>query len=330
MALHAIRTHGPVRLIEVDELEDEDLVVPAAMMGAPTVMIEKLPRGDEIVEAFKALEAYLGRSVKAVMCIEAGGLNSTTPFTVASQLGLPVIDGDGMGRAFPEIQMVTLTLHGISATPMTLADDKGNGALLFTINNYWTERFARSITIDMGGASMIALYPMTGAQAKKAVVRGTISLIERIGQGIRQARKEKRDPVEAVLGVAGGFRVFHGKILDVDRRTEGGFARGEATLAGIDEDRGRTLKIHFQNEHLVAICDGEVIVSVPDLITLLDVETGEPITTESMRYGLRTVVVGIPCANPWRTPEGLELVGPKYFGYDIEYLPVEERFGERA
>jgi Uncharacterized conserved protein len=106
----------------VDELEDEDLVVPAAMMGAPTVMIEKLPRGDEIVEAFKALEAYLGRSVKAVMCIEAGGLNSTTPFTVASHLGLPVIDGDGMGRAFPQIHMVTLTLHGISATPMTLAD----------------------------------------------------------------------------------------------------------------------------------------------------------------------------------------------------------------
>lgn len=330
MAQHVMRVHGPVQLVDVDELDDEDLVVPAAMMGAPTVMIEKLPRGDEIVEAFKALEAYLGRPVKAVMSIEAGGLNSTTPFIVASQLGLPLIDGDAMGRAFPEIQMVTLTLHGIAATPMTLADDKGNSALLNTIDNRWTERFARSITIDMGGASMIALYPMTGAQAKRAVVRGTISLIERIGQSIRRAHREKRDPIEAVLEVTGGFRVFRGKIIDVARRTEGGFARGEATLVGIDEDQGHTLKIHFQNEHLVAIRDGEVIVSVPDLITLLDTETGEPITTEAMRYGLRAVVVGIPCADPWRTPEGLELVGPKYFGYDIEYVPVEERFGERA
>jgi DUF917 family protein len=80
----------------------------------------------------------------------------------------------------------------------------------------------------------------------------------------------------------------------------------------------------------VAIRDGEVVVSVPDLITLLDAETGEPITTEAMRYGLRAVVVGIPCAAPWRTPEGLELVGPKYFGYNIEYVPVEERFGDLA
>jgi DUF917 family protein len=330
MAQHVMRAYGPVQIIDVDELEDEDLVVPTAMMGAPTVMIEKLPRGDEIVEAFKALEAYLDRQVKAVMCIEAGGLNSTTPFTVASRLGLPLIDGDAMGRAFPEIQMVTLTLHGISATPMTLADDKGNSVLLNTIDNRWTERFARSITIDMGGASMIALYPMTGAQAKRAVVRGTISLIERIGQSIRRAHKEKRDPVEAVLRVTGGFRVFRGKIIDVVRRTEGGFARGEATLAGIDEDRGHLLKIHFQNEHLVAIRDDEVLVSVPDLITLLDAETGEPITTEAMRYGMRVVTVGIPCADPWRTPEGLELVGPKYFGYDIEYVPVEKRFGEQV
>ncbi len=327
MAQQAIREHGPVRLIEVDELGDDDLVVPAAMMGAPTVMVEKLPRGDEVVKAFKALEAYLGTPVKAVMSIEAGGLNSTVPFSVAARLGLPLVDGDTMGRAFPEIQMVTPTLFGISATPMTLADDKGNSALLSTIDNRWTERFARSITIDMGGASMIALYPMRGAQVKKAVVRGTITLIERIGKSIREARQNKADPIEAVLSVTGGFRVFVGKIIDVARRTESGFAKGEATLAGIDADRGHTLKIEFQNEHLVAIRDGEVVVSVPDLITLLDAETGEPVTTEAMRYGLRVVTVGIPCTELWRSPEGLALVGPRYFGYDIEYVPVEKRFG---
>ncbi len=327
MAQQAIREHGPVRLIDVDELGDDDLVVPAAMMGAPTVMVEKLPRGDEVVKAFKALEAYLGTPVRAVMSIEAGGLNSTVPFSVAARLGLPLVDGDTMGRAFPEIQMVTPTLFGISATPMTLADDKGNSALLSTIDNRWTERFARSITIDMGGASMIALYPMRGSQVKKAVVRGTITLIERIGKSIREAHQNKADPIEAVLSVTGGFRVFVGKIIDVARRTESGFAKGEATLAGIDEDRGHTLKIEFQNEHLVAIRDGEVVVSVPDLITLLDAETGEPVTTEAMRYGLRVVTVGIPCTELWRSPEGLALVGPRYFGYDIEYVPVETRFG---
>ena len=62
----------------------------------------------------------------------------------------------------------------------------------------------------------------------------------------------------------------------------------------------------------------------PDLITVLDAETGIPITTEGIRYGARCVVLGIPCDNKWRTKRGIELVGPRYFGYDTDYIPVEE------
>ena len=87
-AVSAMRAHGPVTLIGLDDLGDDDLVVPVAMMGAPTVMVEKLPRGDEVMYAFKGLQSYLGREVRAVTPIEAGGLNSTTPFVVASLLGV--------------------------------------------------------------------------------------------------------------------------------------------------------------------------------------------------------------------------------------------------
>ena len=40
--------------------DDDALIIPSAMMGAPTVMLEKLPRGTEIVTAFRALEDFLG------------------------------------------------------------------------------------------------------------------------------------------------------------------------------------------------------------------------------------------------------------------------------
>ena len=76
-----------------------------------------------------------------------------------------------MGRAYPEIQMVTFTMHGIAATPMVLTDDKGNRVLLETIDNRWTERLARTATVDMGGSALVALYPMSGAAAKTG--RGT-------------------------------------------------------------------------------------------------------------------------------------------------------------
>ncbi len=327
MAAQAIRQYGPVQLVSVDELADDALVVPSAMMGAPTVMVEKVPSGEEIIAAFQSLQDYLGHKIDATVSIEAGGLNSTTPFTVAARMGIPLVDADGMGRAFPEIQMVTCTMHGVSATPMSLADEKGNAAIINTINNRWTERFARSLTVDMGASAMIALYAMSGKQVKEAMVPGTLSLAETIGRSIREARANHTDPIKAVLNLTQGYEVFRGKIADVQRRTVAGFARGEATFQGIGDYGDSQMVLQFQNEHLVAIQDGQIVVSVPDLITVLDIETGEPITTEGLRYGFRVVVLGMPCTPKWRTPAGLALVGPRYFGYDIDYVPVEERYG---
>lgn len=327
MARQAIRQYGPVELYDLNELHDDDLIVPTAMMGAPTVMLEKMPNGDDIVNAFQSVGKYLGKPIKATMTIEAGGLNSVVPIYVAARLRLPLVDCDGMGRAFPEIQMVTHTIYGISATPMAMSDERGNTVLMETINNKWTETFARSVTVNMGAMAMIALYAATVKQLKEAAVPGTISQAEMIGQTIRHARVNETDPVNTVREAVGGFLIFKGKISDVARRTEAGFAKGTATLGGIDKYAGQQLELNFQNEHLVAKLNGEVVVSVPDLIALLDVDTGEPITAESMRYGFRAAVIAIPCTEKWRTAKGLELVGPRYFGYDVDYVPVEKRYG---
>jgi hypothetical protein len=329
MAQGTLRRCGNVTLIDPMELDDDDLVVPSAMMGAPTVMVEKIPRGDEIVTAFKALETYLGRPVRATMSCEAGGLNSTTPFTVAAELGIPLVDGDMMGRAFPELQMCTPTLYGVTATPMAIADEKGNSAVINTIDNKWTETLARTLTIDMGCSAMIAIFPMTGKQVKETCVLNTISLLERIGRTIREARERHEDPVMAVLGATDGHVIWRGKVGDVERRTATGFARGEAVINGIDEFEGRALRVAFQNEFLIARAGDEVLATTPDLITMLDDETGEPITTEGLRYGFRVSVLAMPCDPRWRTPAGLAVVGPAYFGYDIPYMPIEERVRQR-
>jgi DUF917 family protein len=133
--------------------------------------------------------------------------------------------------------------------------------------------------------------------------------------------------VTAVTDTTGGFRVFSGRIVDVQRRTERGWALGETTISGVDHFRGREMTIRFQNEHLVAMEKGEVVVSVPDLIAILDTERGEPITTEDLRYGFRVTVIGIPCDPKWRTEAGLALAGPGHWGYDVPFVPVETRFG---
>ncbi len=323
----AIRKYGPVKLCSLDEMDDDDLVIPTAGMGAPTVSNEKLPNGIDIINSLKTLEKYLGKEVKATMSIEVGGGNSTTPIQVAAELGIPLVDCDGMGRAYPELQMVTHSMYGISATPMTIADERGNILILETISNKWTEVIGRSITIDMGGRGMIALYAATVGQLKEAAIIGSMTLAENIGRTVRLARQQEENPVEAVRKAVNGFTIFEGKIADVNRKTTTGFARGNLHISGFGQFNHQELVINFQNEFLVASIDGKFVATTPDLISVLDLETGEPITTEVLRYGMRVAVLAYSCDKKWQTPAGIELVGPRYFGYDVDYVPVEETYG---
>lgn len=324
MAKQAIKEHGPVQLITADEVPDEALVIPSAMMGAPAVMLEKLPNGSEPEFAFRSLETYMNKKAGAVLSIEAGGLNSCIPIYTAATLGLPLVDGDGMGRAFPELPMTTFSVAGVSSTPMILCDEKGNKILLETVDNDWSETLARTATVAMGLASMISIYCMDGQVMKKNLVRGTISLAREIGKRIIESNKSKTNPIEGILEVTRGFKLFVGKITDVQRDLTTGFIRGTVVMEGMDAYKGSVFELEFQNENLMGKRDGDYVAMTPDLITVIDREKGFPITTESLKYGQRVVVIGMPCDPFWRTPAGIRQVGPRYFQYDIDYTPIEE------
>lgn len=324
MALQAVEEYGPIQLLDVDEVPDDALIVPTAMIGAPTVMVEKIPNGEEAVQAFQALENYMGEKIFATMPIEAGGVNSMLPLALAARLGLPVIDIDGMGRAFPELQMVTFHLEGVSATPMVLADEKGNSIVLNTVDSVWAERIARTATMEMGGSLMMAIYPMDGQTLKQSGIRNTLTLEEKIGEKVSQAVKNNEDPVQEILKLTSGHILFKGKVADIDRKTEGGFARGTASIQGLLDYQDQDCKLYFQNEHLLAEVNGKTVCVTPDLIAVIDSDTGIPITTEGLRYGARCTVIGMPCDPKWRTEKGIEVTGPRYFGYDFDYCPLEE------
>ncbi|MFF4195721.1 DUF917 domain-containing protein [Nonomuraea sp. NPDC001831] len=317
LAREAIRRHGPVPLVAIDEVPADATVVAVSGMGAPTVLLEKLPAGTEELTALRALEAVLGRPATHIVPIEVGGVNSMIPIAAAAQAGLPIVDGDAMGRAFPEAQMVLPTLIGVPNTPMALADDKGNTLVLETVSNVWAERLARAACVQMGCQVSCADTVMRGDQLRDGLVPATLTLAEDLGRAVRLARAGHADPVAAALDVLGGLKLFTGKVVDVERRTTGGFARGQARLEGTG-----TLELSFQNEHLLARRDGEIVATTPDLICVLDSDSGEPVTTEAMRYGLRVTVIAVPCDPRWTSPGGLELAGPRYFGYDCDYRPL--------
>lgn len=326
VAMSAIKECGPVSLIDPNEVPDDALIVPIAIMGAPTILTEKGINGNEYKALCEMVSQFYGQEIYAFMPMEAGGLNSMLPIAAAARLGLPMVDADGMGRAFPELQMVTFTLGGMSATPMAMTDEKGNTAIFKTITNKWTEELARAVTMSCGGAVCVALYCMNGAQLKQYSVKNIVTRSEKLGKAIRTIKENGATVLEErFLEQTESFKLFKGKIGDVLRETRGAFNFGKICLEGIGECKGQQAVVEFQNENLIATVDGEVLATVPDLICLVDMETFYPVTTDALKYGKRVLVIGLKCFEMWRTAAGLELVGPRYFGCDTDYIPIEDR-----
>jgi DUF917 family protein len=179
------------------------------------------------------------------------------------------------------------------------------------------------LTARMGGRSIVCNYAMQGVDAKRALIAGSMTLARTIGRTLQQCRQNKHDPIAALLRLLSAHLVTRGKIHDVQRRTDRGFALGEVHITGTGTHLGEQVRIAFQNENLIVWKNEAAIVTVPDLICILDEATGTAITTERLRYGQRVAVLGIPCDEKWRTPAGVELAGPRYFKYDVDYRPLE-------
>ncbi|MED5417165.1 MAG: DUF917 domain-containing protein, partial [Verrucomicrobiota bacterium] len=269
-----MRQGKTVEIIPLESLADDDLVVSVGGIGAPVVGIEKIERGDECYQALKAIEEETGRQITALISAEVGGSNSMEPLITAAQAGIPVVDGDGMGRAFPEVQMMTFFIYGHAPQPAAIADEKGNVVVFRQVKDmYWLEKFARTIAVDMGAAAGFADPPMRGDFIKQYAIPGTLTQATDLGRCVRLANKQNRNPLEAIETEAGGRLQFLGKITDVRRELKGGFAVGRVKLESLDSPLDQA-EIDIQNENLVLRCNGVVTVSVPDLIIVLDVDTG--------------------------------------------------------
>lgn len=323
-ARELVRRGAEVRVLPLDALPDDALVSEVGGIGAPVVGIEKFEEGEECLRAMRALEDLLDRKFSAMISAEIGGANSMEPVITAAQAGLPVLDGDGMGRAFPEVQMTTYFIYGAAASPAAISDDKKNTLIFRDVQDmYWLERFARDAAVAMGGAAGLATAPMRADFVRRVAVPGTLSQALGIGRTMIEARRRRQNVVDRVIATTGATLFFTGKVTDVRRELKGGFVRGEARIDGIGDWAGSEARIAIQNENLVLWVDGRPVIMVPDLIMNLELDTGEPITTEVLRYGQRLAVIGMPAHDLMKTPEAMAVVGPQCFGYpELTYTPL--------
>ena len=324
------------RIVSVDDLPDDGLVVAVQGIGGggpwQYVIDRTKAQGLQEIsnperEVIQLFSAYTGKDVSALVRSEAAEATADA-LLLSAELGLPTLDADITGRAVPEVQQSIPWIAGISSVPTAIITPWGDQIIIRqAVDEYRVEDISRAIAVASGGSATITMTPMSGDELDRGVLPGLLSEAELFGRTVREAREGGADPVAALVAVAGGYKLFEGVVSSVEERGERGFNWVIADFAGVDEFAGRTYRIYVKNENIVGWIDGVLDAMAPDYIYNLDPDTGG--STLGVGYGgyvvgEKVAIVGVKAPAPWRSARGIELIGPRHFGFDFDYIPIED------
>ena len=281
--------------------------------------------GDKTMEmAVKELSSYLGKEIGCIVPVELGASNTPVPLVTAARLGIPLVDGDYAGRAIPEELQGTPYLFGKDSWPFASVDQWGSTVITkYAPNGQMVERIGKQLSVAAYTGTSIASTVLPAHEMKEILVPGTLTRCLALGRALRQAREAGRDPVEAVLVETCGWRLFDGIVRKKEWEDRDGYMFGTIHLDGQGDFAGRTLEVWFKNENHVTWLDGQPWICSPDLVTLAYKDSGEGTTNTLIAEGDEIVAVGIKGLEAFRSEFGLASAGPRYFGFDIDYVPIE-------
>lgn len=318
-------------LADIEDLPDDTYVTTVGFVGGGITeeelkQVDKFEKkGDAALRAVEGLSSYLGEKIAAYMPSEPGAGNAFVPMYAAAMNSALTLDVDTAGRAKPEIVNSTTSIFNIPLTPLAVVSDYGDVMILKeAVDERRVEQICRHMARASGGMCAVARCPITVGDLKGKFIEGSLALALAAGRGIR----ESDTPVATLIETLRGVRLFDGEIVSCTRKEEGGFMWGEIELVGFGKFAGEIYKLWYKNENLIGWRNGRLDVTTPDLIALVDAQTGKGIYNwrdDSLIHKRQCTVIGRRADPLWLSPRGLELFGPRHFGFDFDYLPFGKR-----
>ena len=317
------------RLISVDDVPAGEKVCTPYMLGAISALSEdeekqyaRLPQSGQpaVMTAFRRLEAYSGDRFYGTICCELGGSNTAISFYAAAMSGGYIIDADPAGRAVPEITHSTYYFNGLPAAPIVAANEFGECFICENIvDDMRAEDVIRSLAMVSRNDIAAIDHALAIEDVADAVIKGSISKALELGRVFRESKQQGADLADKIARHGQGIVGFRGVVSAADFRTESGFTLGDIYIEGDGEYAGSHYRIAVKNENMLAWRDDEIQVTIPDLICLLDMDKGEPLTNPNPVRGMNVAVVILPAPEAFLTEKGLAVFGPAYMGLDIKY-----------
>lgn len=334
--LDGYRAGQQFRLISLDDLPDQWMAFTSFTVGgggAWAHVPERIARQGlqppaDPPAAADVLAKHLDVRFDATFQAEAGGATANALLT-AARMGVPLIDACPSGRCLPEVQMSPFGMNGITRAPLSAVTPYGDVLVLSSaLDDYRVEDITRGLAVASNGRVSVAANALRGDVLKRHLIPGFLSQSERVGRAAREAVERREDPVAAVAEAGGGVVLFRGVVRSSDSKAEQGFGITTAILDGVGAFRGSEYRIFNKNENMVAWRDGRLDAAAPDLIAALDPATGWAMRggaiIGSFVVGQEIAIVGFPGPALWRTPKGIDMLGPPHFGFPDRYVPLEQ------
>lgn len=338
VAKSLISQNKKIRVIALEDIKPTELIYQYAFFGAPTCITEKLTNNTELETSSKLIKmisniSHPGHS-QVIMTIEIGGLNSISPLCYAAECGLPVVDGDLMGRAYPSINYTTTAINDKQVSPITLSDDNYNSFTIYNDQVNDNRSFEKSFRNIVEGMSLVAgiCHKPLDKDLFKYVVQNSLTNVWNLGRELIKAKVLKSRSYHSIFKEHGGEFLFEGKITMVNRNEINGYNEGALTISGFGEFSNQEVKVIFRNENLLAehtdnkTGQKKIIGLVPDIISLLDVDNFQAILCEQLKFGQKAFLIRLPAPTLLATREKIHLTGWKSFG--MEGYDHADYFGE--
>ena len=335
----AIKSGKKFKMISVDDFPDDGIVVAVQGIGGGgpwEYVIERTnSQGLDVLSESKRnnlvvdlLSEFLGKEVTAIIRSEAAEATATA-LLVAAERNIPILDAGITGRAVPEVQQSIPWISGIASIPTAIVTPWGDEIIIkHAIDEYRVEDISRAIAVASAGDAVITMTPMNGKQIKYAALKNNLSDAIKFGRVTREAVERNSDPIDALLNASSGYKLFQGLVTKSDEKGDRGFNWIDVEISGTGDFSGKTYKVFVKNENIIGWLDGEIDAMSPDYIYNLDPTTGRSIMSNagigSYPIGQEVVLIGLPSADQWRSDMGIELMGPRHFGFDFEFIPIEK------
>lgn len=251
-----------------------------------------------------------GKAFTCLYAVETGPENTLAPMVYAAQHGLPVFDGDGAGRAVPEIPLCSYATSGINVNPLAIANDGPDAVVAFAKDSADMDALLRPITAanQFGGSASMALWAASNATLAQAAIPGTISYALTLGQFLQAMRSGDRALAEQLVPALNARKacvLTVATVTSINNNDNGAFDLGSVQLQ--PTDHSGVVTVLTQNENLIAYSAdrAEPLAVAPHSICYLR-QGWDAVTNAELKVGDRIALIGMEALPQLTTAEMLD------------------------